>query len=106
LKKIKTCRPILGGYHGIHQIQHSNGYKTKCITCIKNIRHSLCPHFKCGACCDCKFHKSHYQQMQPNTYHLFSYVSVTSTSLKVKMKQQYVNSSHRSKRYYYVKIET
>jgi hypothetical protein len=63
LKNLKGASILFENYFGINQIQHSHSYKTKCITCFKNIRNCLCPHFKCGACCGCKFHKSHYKQI-------------------------------------------
>lgn len=129
LKKIKTntktCNPIFNGYYGVNQVHQSNGYKTKCVACIKNIRNCLCPHFKCGACCGCKYHKSHYHQIQhhPHIYHLgeiytFSFTASTTMRMKNNQKikknnirlsdnqQRPIHSNYqRSKRYYHVSIE-
>jgi hypothetical protein len=125
LKKMKpnthTCRPIFQGYYGINQIHQSNGYKTKCITCIKNIRNCLCPHFKCGACCSCRYHKSHYHQFTQDLYHMNvqtlhineHHSHAPSTTLKMKMKQPrqrptkmtHSSSNAKTKRYYFVAIE-
>jgi hypothetical protein len=131
LKKIKTssksCNLIFNGYYGVNQVHQSNGYKTKCVTCIKNIRNCLCPHFKCGACCGCKYHKSHYHQLQHQPYmyhsgttHTFSFASSSGMHTTMKMKnhqknkniklhhnqQGSMNTNHqRSKRYYLVSIE-
>ena len=131
LTKLKTkssTRPIFQGYYGINQVHQSNGYKTKCITCIKNIRNCLCPHFKCGACCGCKYHKSHFNQIQHNVYNVTDYISTsymmsfasTECHTKMKMKNNIKNkniklsddrqrpsrpSSYRPKRYYFVSIE-
>jgi hypothetical protein len=123
-----TNRPIFQGYYGINQVHQSNGYKTKCITCIKNIRNGLCPHFKCGACCGCKFHKSHYHKLQPDIYNLsdvfnssytFS-LSASNCQTKIILKNNKKNkniklsderqrpskpSSYYNKRYYVVSIE-
>ncbi len=112
VRKVKSWRPIFEDYYGINQIQQSNGYKTKCITCIKNIRHSLCPHFKCGACCSCKFHKSHYHQLQEDIYNIFSCMrNHTRTTIKINIKQHHqqhtIKHSYKpTKRYYCLKIET
>jgi hypothetical protein len=127
--KTKTSsRPIFQGYYGINQVHQSNGYKTKCITCIKNIRNGLCPHYKCGACCGCKFHKSHYHKLQPNIYNLSdvfnaSYTFSFTTSncqTKIMMKNNQKNknikmsderqrpskpSSYHTKRYYVMSVE-
>lgn len=130
LKKIKTsnktCNPIFNGYYGVNQIHQSNGYKTKCVACIKNIRNCLCPHFKCGACCGCKYHKSHYHQIkhQPNIYYLgetytLSFTSSNSIYTTIKMKNYQKNKKitennqqrpthtnfQRSKRHYIVSLE-
>jgi hypothetical protein len=123
-----TFRPIFQNYYGVNQVHQSNGYKTKCITCIKNIRNGLCPHFKCGACCGCKFHKSHYNNLRHDTYNLsdvftasytFSF-SESNFQSKIIMKNNQKNkniklsderqrptkpSSYHKKRYYVVSIE-
>ena len=66
-RKIINYKPIFGNYYGINQIQQFNSYRCKCIDCLKNIRNLLCPHYKCGACCHCKFHKSRYNNILIDT---------------------------------------
>jgi hypothetical protein len=53
---------IFKNYFGEKQIEKCISYNMKCSECLKNIKNVRCPHFKCGSCCNCKYHKSHYDQ--------------------------------------------
>jgi len=49
-------------YFGENQLSKCHAYNMKCSGCLKNIKNVRCPHNQCGSCCNCKFHKSHYDQ--------------------------------------------
>lgn len=100
LQKMKNYHPIFDSYFGVNQIQHSNGYRTKCIMCMKNIRAFLCPNFCCGSCCSCKYHKSHYQHLQPEKFH-HTYICGSDTKIKLKNSPK---QSYYLKQYYFVRI--
>jgi hypothetical protein len=60
-----TTAMIFGSYYGDKQVSKCQSYYLKCTECLKNIRNMRCPKYQCGTCCQCKFHKSHYEQASP-----------------------------------------
>ena len=67
LKNSKNCpsHSIFKNYYGESQIARCKNYFLKCSECLKNIRNIRCPNSRCGTCCQCKYHKSHYEQANP-----------------------------------------
>lgn len=61
-KSHNSSESIFKNYFGDHQVQQCQSYQLKCTSCMRNIRNLRCPHYLCGKCCHCKYHKSHYSQ--------------------------------------------
>lgn len=75
------CSNIFSNYYGEKQIERCYGYNLKCSECLKNIRNVRCAENKCGACCKCKFHKSHYETASPGdiiiSFDIYTLISTT-----------------------------
>lgn len=56
---------LFDNYYGTKQIDKCFGYNLKCTECLKNVRNVRCTNNKCGSCCKCKYHKSHYETATP-----------------------------------------
>ena len=56
---------IFHNYFGHKQLDRCHLFNMRCIECLKNIKNIRCPHDMCGRCCNCKYHKSHYNQATP-----------------------------------------
>ena len=88
------CSSIFTNYFGEKQIERCFGYNLKCSECLKNIKNLRCQEHKCGSCCKCKYHKSHYEGASPGDIVLsFDVYRLISTSIIFND-----NVSHRKKR--------
>lgn len=93
---------MFNNYFGEKQIDKCFGYSMKCSGCLKNIRNVRCSEHKCGSCCKCKYHKSHYENASPGDITIsFDIYRLVSSSILLND-----NVSHRKKRntkkHYYV----
>lgn len=59
------CSSMFTNYFGERQIERCHSFNMKCAECLKNVKNVRCPHNMCGTCCNCKYHKSHYNQATP-----------------------------------------
>lgn len=59
------CSSMFTNYFGEKQIERCHSFNMKCAECLKNVKNVRCPHNMCGTCCNCKYHKSHYNQATP-----------------------------------------
>jgi hypothetical protein len=85
---------IFNNYFGEKQIEKCFGYNLKCSECLKNVKNLRCNKHKCGSCCKCKYHKSHYDDASPGDIIVsFDIYRLISTSLLLND-----NVSHRKKR--------
>lgn len=55
-------RCMFKSYIGDNVLAWCHRYNSKCVRCLKNIRNERCGSFCCGNCCNCKYHKSYYEQ--------------------------------------------
>jgi hypothetical protein len=64
IKKLHYSRNnLFENYYGENQVNQCQSYHVKCVSCVKNIRNMRCQHLLCGACCNCKYHKSHFNEL-------------------------------------------
>lgn len=68
--RMHTC--LLKNYYGEKQIHSVTKYRLRCVECISNPRNMLCEKSMCGACCQCRFHKS-FKRLTDDKYHFYKY---------------------------------
>lgn len=75
---------LFKNYFGENILSWCHRYNLKCVGCLKNIRNERCGSFCCGKCCQCKYHKSHYESYcNPQAIFLLS-LDMTSFSSDIK----------------------
>lgn len=79
------CSNIFKNYFGENQIDRCQAYNMKCTGCLKNLKNARCLFDMCGTCCNCKYHKSHYDQATPGdiivSFDVYSLIKTTGISL-------------------------
>ena len=109
MRRLRGIRhsPIFNSYFGNKQIDKCFGYNMKCSECLRNVKNLRCNQHKCGSCCKCKYHKSHYDDASPGDIIVsFDIYRLISTSLILNDNVSQRKKRNTKKSYYVYKFST